>query len=525
MGFIDALEAWMQTPTEALALAACFLLCLLTAGFFIDALAKKLKHKWESGYYLFLCAGFLAWGICGLAKTWAPGSGAIPFFEALRITAHVFIPAFLCLHVWKQVYFKHINPGTLILYLSLPAFVSVMHFATIAYPSVAGPTLLLGIGWMDILLLASILFSLVRSYLLCLNVFYQMPRHMRKSTIYLLLGITACLLFCFGRLWFKTPFILTWLALFAIAALGFLYHAFSVTFSRNVIATSRDFVFSTLPALVLVLSQKNRILDWNHKSPATLSPFPQPGYLEDFGKYKNRILADCKGRISPHGENIITLDRGGELHYSIDLHDVAYKGELYGRMAVISEITNIYSTFRHLENIAMYDQLTGLHSRNSYMNTVLQIAQPENMPLVIIVGDVNGLKPLNDTKGHLAGDALLATVAQHIKAALPQGAYAARIGGDEFAILMPAQSLEAADRFTEAVNAACATVHDELYGTPSISWGAVVMESADEDYNAAFERADAIMYNQKRAGFVFRSSGLVPGAQPSPEDSGAQGMP
>jgi diguanylate cyclase (GGDEF)-like protein len=136
-----------------------------------------------------------------------------------------------------------------------------------------------------------------------------------------------------------------------------------------------------------------------------------------------------------------------------------------------------------------------------------------------MVGDVNNLKAINDTQGHLSGDALLSKVAEIMKNHISNNAFAARIGGDEFVILVPNSDSKEALRTLACIEQDCAEVKGEKYGTPSVSWGYAVMQSADQIYNDVFTKADAMMYEAKRQHFSFRSSGLVPAATKSPEST------
>ncbi|MCL1830397.1 MAG: GGDEF domain-containing protein, partial [Oscillospiraceae bacterium] len=165
---------------------------------------------------------------------------------------------------------------------------------------------------------------------------------------------------------------------------------------------------------------------------------------------------------------------------------------------------------RNFEGIVLYDQLTQLHNRNAYIDVVNQIVKPENMPLVIFIGDVNRLKQINDSYGHQVGDELLVMVSNFIREVQPPGSFVARVGGDEFVLLIPGGSQELADQFVQDMIMRCSSVSHDVFGSPSISWGYSIMTSTDQSYNEVFSEADKIMYSYKRSRHAFRSSGLVP---------------
>ncbi len=154
---------------------------------------------------------------------------------------------------------------------------------------------------------------------------------------------------------------------------------------------------------------------------------------------------------------------------------------------------------------ARIDVLTGLYNRRWMLEAVTkEIGRAErfNLPLALIMADLDGLKPVNDRYGHGAGDALLRHIARRIVAALRQFDSAARVGGDEFVILLPATTLEGgrnvARRVLEAVRADAA-----LYrGIPLRIRASLGVVQWERDWSATqmMDAADQAMYAAKRQG-------------------------
>jgi len=154
----------------------------------------------------------------------------------------------------------------------------------------------------------------------------------------------------------------------------------------------------------------------------------------------------------------------------------------------IAEAKVIYLSYR--------DQLTGLANRRFYEDELIRIDHPANMPLTLIMLDVNGLKLTNDAFGHQAGDVLLLKVATILSALCPEKCTAARIGGDEFVLILPNCSTADAENMMSRINRAIASEKAENI-ILSVSMGFAVKISAAEDMNQIFRKAEDNMYKSK----------------------------
>jgi len=269
-----------------------------------------------------------------------------------------------------------------------------------------------------------------------------------------------------------------------------------------------------LNTTVLVLNRRFQILDWNRKDWDIGFPLPKPRYKEPYPEYMKRVLNQYSGRVSPHNSEIVIITRDGkEVHFLLRTHEIGYKNKMFGYVVEISEVTQIYSKLRDFEMIAHVDNLTGLYNRNAYLDYTQKIISEENMPLAILVGDLNELKRMNDVYGHLAGDDLIIAVAKVINEAKPENAFVARVGGDEFVVLVPNCSEDEAIEFIKKSNAKCSSIRDEKYKAPSVSWGYSIMTSPEQSYNDMFAEADKMMYAYKKSRVEFSSSGILPKEQ------------
>src|SRR5436305_1676198 len=113
--------------------------------------------------------------------------------------------------------------------------------------------------------------------------------------------------------------------------------------------------------------------------------------------------------------------------------------------------------FREARRLADVDALTGLHNRRYFHETLLrEVARAHrySRKLALIVFDVDDFKHVNDRVGHLAGDAVLAEVAERVRSVLRRADVPCRVGGDEFAVMMPESTLDQADQLFVRLQAA-----------------------------------------------------------------------
>ncbi|MCL2126305.1 MAG: diguanylate cyclase [Oscillospiraceae bacterium] len=515
-------------------------LCCVCIILLIYALTKKLKRRWESAYFVLLCACVVVWAGCSLAAEFMSGSGAADggglggigsgsgvsgALIALRNIGLALIPALLCAHVQLQVSYKELRPVIVGSMLVVPVFLSLLVLRDAAFPNaLAAVPAFNETMWFTLLFYAYAAVCLIRAYLLCFDVFYQMPKHMRRSTRYILLSVSAIsLLLVMDVLWKNslsdllphtaaTDVLLPLAAPLALLLLIYpLYSAMHLMPAEDVIVTSREFVVGGLSTTIFVLGGRKQILDWNRKDWDEGYPLPKPLYKEPLEVYRKRIIDSNTCRVSKHDSDIVTTSLGGvETHFLMRTREVRNRIKRFGYVLEISDITPVYTIMRYFEEIAHYDQLTKLHNRNAYIAYVQQIVEAELLPLLIFVGDVNGLKTLNDSQGHVLGDVLLKAIADIIQEAAPPEAFLARVGGDEYVVLIPHGTDDDANRFVQDVISLCSATHHEAFGSPSISWGYSIMTSREQSYNEVFEQADAMMYAYKKGRNMFTSSGLVP---------------
>ena len=112
-------------------------------------------------------------------------------------------------------------------------------------------------------------------------------------------------------------------------------------------------------------------------------------------------------------------------------------GNIIGIIGISRDITENKKKEEEIKELSVRDELSGLYNRRYYEEQLIAFDNEENLPLTIIMGDVDGLKFINDSFGHALGDELLKKTAEAIGKACRADDIIARIGGDEFVVLLP----------------------------------------------------------------------------------------
>ena len=146
--------------------------------------------------------------------------------------------------------------------------------------------------------------------------------------------------------------------------------------------------------------------------------------------------------------------------------------------------------------LSYYDQLTGLYNRRFYEEEQKRLDVERSLPITLVTADVNGLKLTNDIFGHGAGDELLKTFAELLKKTCRASDIMARVGGDEFALLLPETDSQQAESMILRIQNAIAQYPLDR-GVLSVSFGWKTKNRADQSISELSSQADDIMYHQK----------------------------
>ncbi|WP_139492032.1 bifunctional diguanylate cyclase/phosphodiesterase [Brevibacillus dissolubilis] len=198
--------------------------------------------------------------------------------------------------------------------------------------------------------------------------------------------------------------------------------------------------------------------------------------------------------------------QGHPIELQVTTTPIFVHGEFVGIYGIAKDVTEQKRAEALFNYLAYHDELTGLPNRRLFTERLMEMldhAKQHKEKLGVLFIDLDRFKLINDSLGHAFGDQLLQAVAERLESCLPVGAMVARMGGDEFTLLIP--NVDVQEKVTQVAHSIIDSLShpfffggQEFHTTPSI--GIAVYPEDGEDTESLMKHADAAMYRAKDQG-------------------------
>jgi len=245
----------------------------------------------------------------------------------------------------------------------------------------------------------------------------------------------------------------------------------------------------------LILTQANpsasRILQQDH------TPLLNLPITEAFPNTPNKIIHDYT----------LSASEGHSFHYEQTFYSnslvsgwfevYAFQIQLGHMIAMFQDVTQRKEQEARLHDLAFKDSLTGLYNRAFFEMSLKRLDSSRQLPLAIVMFDVNGLKLANDAFGHPEGDLLLQRASDSLRTNIRQEDIASRYGGDEFTLILPNTTPTTADQIVTRIQDTCAQSSNSHTLPISLSAGFSVKTTPQQNINTILKQAEDHMYQSK----------------------------
>jgi diguanylate cyclase len=172
------------------------------------------------------------------------------------------------------------------------------------------------------------------------------------------------------------------------------------------------------------------------------------------------------------------------------------ENNVVGVVIVFRDYSEKWERLKQIQYVNLHDDLTGLYNRRFFEVELLRLDESQNLPLSIIMGDVNGLKLINDSFGHHLGDEMLLKTAESLKEGCRKNEIIARLGGDEFVLILPNCDKNEAAKVIQRIKTSLVKKRVNNMEI-SISFGHATKTLLTEDIEKILRKSEDSMYRHK----------------------------
>jgi diguanylate cyclase (GGDEF)-like protein len=216
--------------------------------------------------------------------------------------------------------------------------------------------------------------------------------------------------------------------------------------------------------------------------------------------FREQLIDLWQGKLFQQREVVNYSLTGDELHLHLQFSILPGRERDWSLVQIaLTDITARKRAEAYLEFLGKHDVLTKLYNRSFYVDELNRLERAALASITVIVADLNGLKAVNDHLGHAAGDEMLRRTGEAFNEIMKAPAHAARIGGDEFAALLPGIDEGGALAVVESLRKVV-DLNNQFYAGPPLSFAlGIATCRPGERLEETVKRADALMYQAKRA--------------------------
>jgi diguanylate cyclase (GGDEF)-like protein/PAS domain S-box-containing protein len=221
-------------------------------------------------------------------------------------------------------------------------------------------------------------------------------------------------------------------------------------------------------------------------------------------RFRNKIIPDLMQNRYWQGEAIGMKMDGNKFPQYISL--TAFIDN--GLICIVRDITDSKNKEAEILHLSYHDKLTGIYNRRFFEEEISRLNTKRQLPLSLVMGDLNGLKIINDTFGHNEGDKILKETAALLKKICRSDDILARWGGDEFVILLPKTSISDAEEFVARIKKECSKLIIKKIPL-GLSMGIASKTLENQDINKIITDAESNMYKNKLAQKESSASSII----------------
>ncbi len=258
-------------------------------------------------------------------------------------------------------------------------------------------------------------------------------------------------------------------------------------------------------AFVVASTDRDLRYTWIHNPQPDLKGQDVIGKRDDEiqNNYGTRKLLKLKKQVLETG-NCLRTEVSFPVSNGIITYDTTLEpltddnGQIIGVTSVAVDISERKEYENQLKYLSLHDQLTGLYNRAYFEEEIQRLEGSREYPVTVIMADIDGLKMINDSFGHKAGDELLKIFASVVKHGLRRSDILARVGGDEFSVILPSTTAETGEKVASRIRSAIDRYNEIHKDLPlSVSLGVATSESKNASLNTLYKEADDLMYQDK----------------------------